>query len=928
LVSDRLNKVPEKNFWPFSISWAVNSILLQPARVPLTFHLAQGSTSEAIVPAHTQISAPPGQDNAEEVVFETDQELVVTTVRLESIYVRQPDKDLFYKCFDTVTGQTEEAFPIFEGKYPIDHILYIGCKELFSLPQLKKLTLSAQTDSKSSAQTLSSIPLSQSSSTQSPSTPTLKWSYWDGTQWQILQIPPSSEFNQNPWNVSFSNIPPMMSCVVDGQDECWIQARLQPILTTSSSIQSIECQAEIEFISIPVQCFYNTISLDLNKEFYPFGEDPRLNDTFYIALSEEFFNTGGEFQPESTIKIRAILAADKFDSSDLEIAWEFGDGTEWKRIGDVVQWKDNQKAIDFTSSNSAEATFLLPKQLLPSMANGQSGHWLRARITKGSYNQSSSSRIFTYYEDAALLEEEAAQASQSITVYDAGSLRENDIIRIQSEESNKQNIKEECTVQKIENTKLTLTKSLKNNYAIGHKVLRKVTISETITQKPNPPLLKSLELTYTLTIKKRAVYCTYNDFAYLSSSSRSLNPFTPTLDLKPTLYLGFSQPELLDQQNIPPFSNKPVTLYAEVEPPPPDAVSNPADRSKPPQVVWEYSSPTGWSYLPGVQDQTQAFFQRGLIQFIGPPDLRKQSQFGQELYWLRVRWVDGNFQVKPRLRRLLTNTTWGVQAMTLRQEVLGSSNGDSHQTFFTSQIPVLEGQELEVQEDRLLTDGIGTIEATWVQWQEVPDFYSSKAMDRHYVLDRQTGKVQFGDGQSGMIPPRGTNNIRMAAYRTGGGTRGNKPAQTITELKTTIPYVDRVINLEAAGGGAEQEDLEHLKERVPKQLRHRDRAVTEQDFEDLSYAASTEVARVKVIAPDATTKSFDPLLSTNWLDPKTGNPIQVPGESRQDTPGNVGQVKVIIVPNSRERQPTPSLALLKQVETYLRDRCEPGLICS
>ncbi len=72
-----------------------------------------------------------------------------------------------------------------------------------------------------------------------------------------------------------------------------------------------------------------------------------------------------------------------------------------------------------------------------------------------------------------------------------------------------------------------------------------------------------------------------------------------------------------------------------------------------------------------------------------------------------------------------------------------------------------------------------------------------------------------------MIPPRGRNNIRLSFYRTGGGEPGNVAHETITQLNTTIPYIDRVINLEAAAGGADQEDLERLKERVPKQLRHR-----------------------------------------------------------------------------------------------------------
>ncbi|MEY2831075.1 MAG: hypothetical protein RLZZ574_333, partial [Cyanobacteriota bacterium] len=221
-------------------------------------------------------------------------------------------------------------------------------------------------------------------------------------------------------------------------------------------------------------------------------------------------------------------------------------------------------------------------------------------------------------------------------------------------------------------------------------------------------------------------------------------------------------------------------------------------------------------------------------------------------------------------------------------------------------------------------------------------FYGSAAGDRHYTLDRQTGEIHFGDGFAGMIPPRGRNNIRLSFYRTGGGKQGNISAQTINQLKTTIPYIDRVINLEAAAGGAEQETLERLKQRVPKQLRHRDRAVTHEDIADLAYEASTDVARVKVVTTDSLIPKFNPLnkdfwLDTNNLDISFKDSLKEKSEKITETERTnfekmmreinrrAGQVKVIILPQSSDRQPTPSLALLEQVETYIRSRCQPTM---
>jgi hypothetical protein len=135
------------------------------------------------------------------------------------------------------------------------------------------------------------------------------------------------------------------------------------------------------------------------------------------------------------------------------------------------------------------------------------------------------------------------------------------------------------------------------------------------------------------------------------------------------------------------------------------------------------------------------------------------------------------------------------------------------------------------------------------------------------------------------------------------------------------------VNLEAAAGGANQEKLERLKERVPKQLRHRNRAVTLQDIEDLAYEASTDVARVKLITPDLLIQQFSALNGDFWLEPTKPDikfddylqskrtQITKPDEFKnmiQSINDNSGKVKLIVLPDSKERQPNPSLALLEK----------------
>ena len=308
------------------------------------------------------------------------------------------------------------------------------------------------------------------------------------------------------------------------------------------------------------------------------------------------------------------------------------------------------------------------------------------------------------------------------------------------------------------------------------------------------------------------------------------------------------------------------------------------------RTINKIKNASGWESL-GAIDETDSLTERGLIRFIGVTDWKATTDFNQSpLYWLRVRWDRGDYWVQPHLRRILTNTIWASQVTLHQSEVLGSSNGNPDLTFSTIDTPILPEQVLEVGEtlseterqniinnlgeDSLteIRDESGKVEETWVKWQESTDFYGSLKSDRHYVLDRLTGEIRFGDGQRGMIPPLGQNNIRLS-YRSGGGTQGNRKSQTVTNLKTTIPYIDRVVNLEAASGGVGQQSLEQIKTQGPTLIRHRNRAVTWQDMEDLARDASSNLARVKVITPKIDPQSLD------WL-PNYHLPLEKAGTIR------------------------------------------------
>ena len=103
--------------------------------------------------------------------------------------------------------------------------------------------------------------------------------------------------------------------------------------------------------------------------------------------------------------------------------------------------------------------------------------------------------------------------------------------------------------------------------------------------------------------------------------------------------------------------------------------------------------------------------------------------------------------------------------------------------------------------------------------------------------------------QYGAIPPKGSV-IRMGQYRTGGGQRGNVQAQSLTVLKSAVPYVARVTNYPPARHGADAESLEQAAIRVPQLLRTHNRAVTPEDFEYLALQGGQgAIARAHCLPP-------------------------------------------------------------------------------
>jgi predicted phage baseplate assembly protein len=281
-----------------------------------------------------------------------------------------------------------------------------------------------------------------------------------------------------------------------------------------------------------------------------------------------------------------------------------------------------------------------------------------------------------------------------------------------------------------------------------------------------------------------------------------------------------------------------------------------------PPLAWEVwqGEANGWVACEVEYDGTGGFNGPGEV-ILHTPGMQEAEFGGQQGRWLRCRVTETRpnqrpYYASPMVDRLVVEarggTIGGRHATTVRDEILGQSDGTPGQTFTLQNAPLLAR---DPRFEYLIVESPGTEPE---RWDEVEDFATSNKDDRHYTLDSADGMLTLGPT---LLQPDGTvyrfgatpqkrSWLRFSRYQHGGGVIGNVPRGTLSVLKTSIPYVSQVTNRHAALGGLDAQSLDDAKLRAPQKLRTRTRAVTAEDYEYLALQVPG-VARAQCLAPGA-----------------------------------------------------------------------------
>jgi hypothetical protein len=889
----RLNGVPEKNFLAFLDMVGVERSPGAPASVPLTFLPSANAAEGGPIPAGTKV-ATTQTDQVDAQVFETRQAIHATAAKLLACVNLLPGKDRFsFVSLASIPPKPAEApettilSPCAAGLTDLPHVLYLGGPSLFGRKETLDVDLVFGVDS-------GDLSLFGASS--------LRWQKFDKDRKQWIDTaatyPPPASHEFLVRLTSFGNNDKQ---TIAGREDFWVAChfvgtfRPGQLLPSFSRIQGRLSTTPAASAQVSLdKAFANGTPVDLTKPFKPFGERPRYGDAFYLASDRAL-------APEVE-NVSIFIELKTYSNDDLgKIAGSVTTLVQWQYLDLHGAWRDLTKfehTLDASTQHVIErdgaptatedgtffgqggtlATFTFERK--PDMGrgkvNGVEGFWIRALLKSDD----------PYGRDALVSLTRPADPPSS---------------------TNPVNVTPSSLIPPIVESAA---------FAFSYE-----------SQSKDVPSVVSDNNLNRVDHGAGTVAPTYPLTPFVGPERHELSTgAAPAFAGGDGLYLGFDRA----------FGDVFISLYFKLRETFP-SVTTPAEQGNP-LLAWEYLVPdVGWKPL-DVKDETNQLTSSGTVSFVGPSDAGLAKLFdavpvaaGESLYWFRVRLASGAYDYPPVLQGIFPNTVLAENRYTFQPEmVIGSGTGDPNQQLSLLKTPVLGGElwvrepvpppaaELEalrIEQKRAQNffdadshDETDPVDASasgggaFVRWRRVPNFLTSGARSRHYTLDRVSGELRLGDGRRGMLAPVAKDNLVFRDYRVGGGEAAVRAATplAVKELKSSLPYVAKVFNVEPATGGADPWSLDDVFLFGPQFIKNKRRAVSAEDFEWMVLERFSQIARAKCLSTQA---------------PGPGGLVFRPGA-----------VTMVVLPKGSESTPRPSSSLLSRVQAFLSEQCLGSIV--
>lgn len=377
-LATQLNRAPDKHFLAFLSFFGMDLRAPRPAKVVLTFTLAEGN-APVLIAERTQVGAAADP----ELLFETTGELLALPAELEAACTLLPAADAWIDRGDVLREDVlSEADRVEPQLQPFEHALHLGSEALFkhriALKELRvrleginlfqyffaRWSDGAGRELRPRFGVEPDVAVDEPDQADSPySPPDCSDTEGDAERYAVIEASFVDFFQASPAEVK-------------GISSFWIAVR--PAETVGVRAADAEILPQIFSISVTASsqrqkaeaAYANNTPVDLMMGGRPFGETPAVEDAFYLASEEVFSRAGATV----TLEVQAETIT---PSPSVQLAWEYWTDAGWQPLLTV---HDGTNAL----TQGGTVTFTCPA-MDPVSIHGVESRWVRARIAAGGY---------------------------------------------------------------------------------------------------------------------------------------------------------------------------------------------------------------------------------------------------------------------------------------------------------------------------------------------------------------------------------------------------------------------------------------------------------------------------------------------------------------------------------------------------------------
>lgn len=385
----RFNRVLYKQHIAFlnNLDLSINPAV--PAMGVVTFVKSENYEGGVYVPSKTRLIAEP-DDDGEDIIYETQQSVFVTSAKINSIYSTSTERDIIIKPYDgksDIKNCSLELFNTSAGSNLQRHFLALCHKYVLNICDNSKIALTMLPGN------MKQNPVDVMSLLSDAKV--FRWCYLDGNEWRWFD---NISSDAGTIILEKSNGISITPAEFEGTESCWIGCEVMDI-ERAKTIEAGFLHIKTEKDNIKPQHIYASDTEQEMTGIHPFGEEITLYSECYISSDEVFTKAGATVKisfdlsytllekeielPKQEVDYKIIMRHkqeyinEKVDVTAERVVWEYWNGMGWARL----RMADEAYSVfDGRRKDAVEFSFVCPEDMQPISVGAFETNWIRIRL--------------------------------------------------------------------------------------------------------------------------------------------------------------------------------------------------------------------------------------------------------------------------------------------------------------------------------------------------------------------------------------------------------------------------------------------------------------------------------------------------------------------------------------------------------------------